>query len=546
MTATISKGDASDTQEFEVTVIQRMQGTTTSGALHSCALKENGTVFCWGRNYYGQIGDNQEIDTSSVYGTPSQVSDVDQSRFRYLQDIVQISAGVVHTCALKNDGTVYCWGFGEYGQLGDNDLSNHSSSTPTQVLGVNGVGYLTGVTQISAYGFNTCALRNDGKMACWGRGISGMLGDGNVTGHNSALPLLVLGVDGVGNLSDISQIAVGEQHTCALNTNGNVFCWGENGSAAVGNNNDYFTASGTPLQVVNEDNDGGYLSEVVSLSSGSHKSCAIKEDSTAVCWGNGTYGQLGNGDTTTHKTHVPTPVQGEGGSGYLSGITSISARGDNHSCAVLDDNTVWCWGRGNYGQLGDDDTSDHSVGYPTQVLSADGNDYLTNVTQVSAGQNGNCATINDNSVYCWGRGEYGALGDNDTTEHNEGLPVSVVEESPYGNFYLNSHILILSIGDEHGHVYTDYNGNGVVDGDDRLYSYTLGGDRYNKIPVANGDSIGFRITGDIGYNYCVRDNNGDGYYGETDYGCHYGGTTIEEPRYTPLTTDIFLTVVFNE
>ncbi|RLG78519.1 MAG: hypothetical protein DRO40_13760, partial [Thermoprotei archaeon] len=216
----------------------------TGGDYHTCALKSDGSrVYCWGYNGYGQLGNNA---TSTGEDIPQEV--VSTSGSGYLTDISQISAGGYHTCALKSDGSrVYCWGYNWYGQLGDN--STTSSDIPVEVVSTSGSGYLQDISQISAGGYHTCALRSDGtRVYCWGNNGYGQLGDNN-SPTNSDIPVEVVSTSGTGNLTDISQVSAGDYHTCSVRSDGSrVYCWGDNFYGQLGDNNSS-TDSDTPVEV---------------------------------------------------------------------------------------------------------------------------------------------------------------------------------------------------------------------------------------------------------------------------------------------------------
>jgi len=186
------------------------------GVSYAVALKSDGSVWAWGYNASGQLGDDS-TDNSS---TPVQVLN--------LSDVVAISAGGSHTVALKSNGSVWAWGYNAYGQLGDDSTDN--SSTPVQVKGPGGVDWLSGVTAIAASD-HTAALKSDGSVWSWGYNVYGQLGDG--TTDNSSTPVQVQGVDGVGWLSDVTAIAAGWRHTVALKSNNSVWVWGSNSTTPV-------------------------------------------------------------------------------------------------------------------------------------------------------------------------------------------------------------------------------------------------------------------------------------------------------------------------
>ncbi|RIB35140.1 MAG: hypothetical protein BXU00_02990 [Candidatus Nanoclepta minutus] len=357
------------------------------GASHSCALKSDGTVWCWGGNWYGQLGDGT---TTNRY-TPVQV--------RGLTNVTQIALGASHSCALRSDGTVWCWGWNSDGQLGDNTTTNRY--TPVQVRG------LTNVVQIALGEAHSCALKSDGTVWCWGGNWYGQLGDGTTT--NRYTPVRVV------NLTNVVQIALGEAHSCALRSDGTVWCWGWNSYGQLGDGTT--TNRYTPVQV-------GGLTNVTQIALGAAHSCALKSDGTVWCWGWNSYGQLGDGTTTNRYT----PVQVRGLANILSTLINVTqiALGNAHSCALRSDGTVWCWGNNEHGQLGNDIIA---IGYvPLRVRG------LTNVTQIALGYVHSCALKSDGTVWCWGWNSYGQLGDNTTT--NRYTPVQVLNYNLYGIYVI--------------------------------------------------------------------------------------------------------------
>ena len=409
---------------------------------HTCALKWDGSVYCWGSNYNGRLGNNNETNVPHPVAVVGVDIDDDDQGDGFLNNIVQISTGNTHTCALKSDGTVYCWGEGSEKQLGNNDLIANRSY-PVTVVGWDtdndnqGEGSLNNMIQISAGDNHTCAIKSDGTVCCWGKGNNGQLG------HNSTdskgYPVAVMGVDtnndgnGEGFLDDIVQVSAGGAHTCALKSDGTVYCWGEGITGQLGNN---ISSIDHPIAVVGVDtnNDGngeGSLSGIVQISSGYGHTCALKWDGTMYCWGHGNDGQLGN-NGVTNKGHpvavVGTDTDSDGnGDGFLGDIVQIDA-GISYTCALKSDGTMYCWGRGNKGQLGHNSTD--SKGYPVAVVGTDtdndgnGENSLSDVIQASVGYSHACALKLDGTLYCWGQGDKGQLG-NDATTHKD-HPVAVV------------------------------------------------------------------------------------------------------------------------
>ena len=273
-------GDNTTTaQHAPVSVIDPASGTALSGVTaigagdnHSCALTADGEVLCWGRNNYGQLGDNTTAD-----------SPVPVSVFN-LSGVTALGVGATHNCALTAAGDVMCWGLNAYGQLGYNDGSTHSV-VPVSVSG------LSGVTSVTAGHSHTCALSNTGEVKCWGHNLFGKLGNGS--GQDQTTPV------SVSNLSEAMLIAAGRHHTCALISTGEVQCWGSNSNGQLGNNTT--DDQSTPVSVSG-------LSGIAAVAGGFYHTCALTDTGGYKCWGKNTYGQLGNGTTSTEDSLVPVDV----------------------------------------------------------------------------------------------------------------------------------------------------------------------------------------------------------------------------------------------
>jgi alpha-tubulin suppressor-like RCC1 family protein len=292
------------------------------GDEHTCALLSNGTVKCWGGNAKGQLG-NGGTNTSTI---PVPVSGITNA--------IAITAGAEHTCALLSDGTVKCWGRNDAGQLGDG--TKKDSSTPVPVKD------LTNAIAITAGGFHTCALLSNGTVKCWGWNAKGQLGDGTIATKVSPVQ-----VQEQGNavLKNVVAIKAGWVHTCALLSNGTVKCWGDNGSGQISVS--YIHTS----QVSTVALDVPDLKNAVAIAAGENHTCALLSNGTVKCWGGNNKGQLGNG--TTQTSAYGTQVIEEGGS-VLKNAVAIAA-GAYHTCALLSGGIAKCWGSDEYGQLGDND-----------------------------------------------------------------------------------------------------------------------------------------------------------------------------------------------
>jgi alpha-tubulin suppressor-like RCC1 family protein len=330
---------------------------------------------------------------------------IDQDRYQAAFGInppgaTPIAAGETHTCALS-EGKVYCWGYNEFGQLGNN--STTQSNVP---VAVDTSGVLSGktVSQISATGYKTCVL-SEGKVYCWGRNNQGQLGNNSTT--NSNVPVTV-DTSGVLNGLTIDQIAAGALHTCAL-ASGKVYCWGYNGQGQLGNNST--TKSSVPVAV----NTSGVLSglTVTQIDGGNTHTCAIASGK-AYCWGGNGYGQLGNNSTTDRK--VPVAVDT---SGVLNGKTVTQIAGAEYHTCALASGKVYCWGDNVSGQLGNNSITRSSV--PVAVDTSGVLNGLT-VSQIDTGAYHTCA-LASGKAYCWGYNNYGQLGNNSITRSS--VPIAV-------------------------------------------------------------------------------------------------------------------------
>lgn len=313
--ATGQLGDASnEDREIPVSAIGLSGIISVSGGgdqleAHSMALKNDGTVWSWGSNLYGGLGNGNNINTN----VPGQVL--------LLNNVTQISAGGWHSSALKNDGTVWTWGWNTDGQLGDGTLVN--KIVPNQVSG------LSDIIQISAGTFHMLALKSDGTVWAWGDNISGQIGDGTTTDKNT--PVQVSG------LTDVAHISAGRFFSLAIKNDGSVWTWGENkyGQLGIGNKVD----SSVPVQVP-----GITASLPAVVATGAFHCLILKTDGTVSSWGRNTYGNLGD-ESVEHRL-LPVEVLG------ITNATALAA-GTNFSLFVKEDGTFWGCGRNASGQLGD-------------------------------------------------------------------------------------------------------------------------------------------------------------------------------------------------
>lgn len=343
-----------------------------AGEYHSLALRSDGSVWAWGDNEFGQLGDGS---TSSRLA-PVQVHG--------LRDVTGIAAGAAHSLAVRSDGTVWAWGRNADGRLGDGTTT--ARLTPVRVSG------LDDVTSVAAGRSHSLAVRSDGTAWAWGGNTDGQLGDGTTTRRLAPVP--------VSGLSDVISIVAGRDHALAVRSDGTVWVWGDgwHGQLGDGTTGDRRL---TPVAVSG-------LSGVTGVAAGTYHSLAVRFDGVVWAWGSNLSGQLGDGTLTQR----PTPV-------YvidLSDVTSVTA-GASHTLAVDADGTAWAWGSNYAGQLGNGYIYDR-YHTPGQVSS------LNDVTSIAAGVLHSLALRSDGSVWAWGWSRDGQLGDGTTAYRVTPVPVS--------------------------------------------------------------------------------------------------------------------------
>jgi alpha-tubulin suppressor-like RCC1 family protein len=289
-----------------------------TGDFGTCAATIASGVKCWGRNTYGQLGNGTTIDSSvpvSVIGLTS--------------GITALAMGETHTCAVTSGGGALCWGWNQYGALGNG--STVQSSTPVKVVGLT-----RGVTAVAVGQTYSCALTSRGAVRCWG--FSMQLGNGSFD-FDSHTPVAVTGL-GTG----VTGITANNEDACAVTSVGSVKCWGINAWGQLGIAPKVMMGAPTPVGVA------GLRNAATAIAAATRDTCALTRGGGVMCWGDNTNGELGNGTTTNSST--PVVVSG------LTGATAIAA-GFLMTCALVNKGGVECWGNNTAGELGDGTTTNH-------------------------------------------------------------------------------------------------------------------------------------------------------------------------------------------
>jgi alpha-tubulin suppressor-like RCC1 family protein len=327
----------------------------------SCAVTATDQRYCWGGNWHGQQG------TGTVDGSNQPVLVTSGPAMRSL------AGGHDGMCGISTAGVVYCWGSRGTGRIGDGLLGH--ATAPQAVPGVP-----AGSTVYMQHNSAGCALAPDGAAYCWGYNQHGQLGRGTQT--------LVETAGLVVTNERFTSLAIGSHHTCGLRADGDLYCWGANWDGQLGLG--HLDMALVPQKV----NVPGV--SFSSVTAGGNFTCGIATDGQGYCWGMGSNGRLGTGNTTSRN--VPTPIA------LTSQLTTISS-GQAHTCAVTQSGTMFCWGDGGLGQLGNNSGST-SVATPTPVSGA-----IAWAT-VEAGQRHTCALASTGAAYCWGDNHAGQLGEN--------------------------------------------------------------------------------------------------------------------------------------
>jgi|GEM_PF-705877 len=324
----------------------------------------------------------------------------------------QIAAGSNFSCLLGTAANgVRCWGKNNSLQLGRGS-TNPPTSTSPPAASVSG---LTNPIAVAASktGEHACAINTSGNVLCWGKGTDGQLGNAADLDSHTAVEVKLVG--GTTSLPLVRSIAAGGSHTCAAlsfdsNYTAGIYCWGENDKGQLGDNTIVKKNTATAVSTTNQ----GLTSETVwftQLVAGASHSCALRNGGEVFCWGLNSKGQLGTGNTT--DSSIPVQVKADTTTN-LTNVVGISA-GTNHTCALKNDHTVLCWGANGSGQLGDGYTIDSS--YPvTALISAN-----SNAVAISAGGSHTCVVSINGTVQCWGAGNSGQLGTNTFDSSGDGV-----------------------------------------------------------------------------------------------------------------------------
>ncbi len=318
----------------------------------------------------------------------------------------KISAGLNHTCMVTDDAKVVCWGDNGIGQLGDGSTVN--KNYPVPVIDQNN-NQITGVTGIAVGWQHSCALLGSGNVMCWGYNYNGQLGNNSPADYSSKAVLVVENKDSTNPLSNVEAITAGFNFTCALLNTGGVRCWGAHDLGKLGD-------GATMDRRAPPTSDIPLGENASAIAAGQNHACAVLASGKVKCWGYNAFGQLGDNSYANSPTPVVVKYQIDFD---LEGVTAIAA-GFHHNCVVTTGGAAVCWGRNEYGQLGNNSTDNSPFAVPVENL-------WSGIVSVSTGFSHSCGLFDTGAVYCWGGNFNGQLGNGSSTDSHVAVPVNDLE-----------------------------------------------------------------------------------------------------------------------
>ncbi len=346
----------------------KIQSQTVSlGNNHSAAITEDGSLYLWGNGNWGQLGDG----TGKHNNIPIKIMD----------NIASVSLGSNHSAAITKDGSLYLWGWNSHGELGNG--TTEVSRTPIKIM--------DNVASVSLGSNHSAAITKDGSLYLWGNNSIGELGNG--TGGEDVKSLIPIKI-----MDNVENVSLGNQYSAAITKDGSLYLWGNGNFGQLGDGTTWFRT--IPKKI---------MDNVVSVSLGYAHSAAITKDGSLYLWGNNNYGQLGDG--TIKNSSTPKKI--------MDNVVSVSLGGtdyySSHSAAIAKDGSLYLWGYNNGGQLGNGTTKNSSI--PKKIMD--------NVASVSLGSNHSAAITKDGSLYLWGVNGDGRLGNG--TWYSSSTPIKIMD-----------------------------------------------------------------------------------------------------------------------
>ncbi len=352
-TASSENGDGGDGSELPINVVEQR---LSLGYGHSAVIAEDGSLYMWGGNEFGQLGNGTEQYSS----TPIKIMD----------HVASVSLGADHSAAITEDGSLYLWGDNRYGQLGSGESGKKTcKTTPIKIM--------DRVRSVSLGISHSAAITEDGSLYLWGDNEYGQLGNGKKgVKQSSNEPIKIM--------DHVKSVSLGSYFSAAITEDGSLYTWGRNGCGQLGNGESGYDIStkeqlfsSTPVKV---------MDHVKMVSLGNLHSAAITEDDSLYLWGNSACGKLGTGEE--HDINTPNKI--------MDHVKAVSLRLD-HSGAITEDGSLYMWGRNDDGQLGIG-TNQHHGFTITKIMD--------HVEMICLGNTYSGAITEDGSLYMWGM-DYG-------------------------------------------------------------------------------------------------------------------------------------------
>ena len=343
--------------------------TISAGGSHSLTIKSDSSLWAWGSNEFGQLGDGTTVDKH----VPVKIMD----------DVLSVSAGGVHSLAIKLDGSLWVWGGNQYGQLGDG--SKEDSHIPAQIM--------IDISFVDAGDRNTAVIKKDGSLWMWGSNEFGQLGDGTTVDRHEPVKIM----------EGVNSVSTSHSNTMAVKSDGSLWAWGRNEYGQLGDGTQTelgYDDNWNQIGIANHDKHSPVkiMDEVLSVSIGRYHSMAIKTDNSLWAWGWNGRGQLGDG--TNKNQNIPMKI--------MEGVLNISASGYS-SMAIMTDGSLWAWGDGRFINSDNAPGTDALVYYSRIPVNL-----LEGVVQISCGSH-KMALKTDGSLSTWGLNLHGQLGDGTAT-----------------------------------------------------------------------------------------------------------------------------------
>ncbi|MBC7533205.1 MAG: hypothetical protein H7318_16670 [Oligoflexus sp.] len=368
--------------DYDVRVFAKQ---VASGGSHSCAVLDDSSVACWGYNYAQELGygDNNKFgEGTDRYMPPSFPINLGAGK-----KATMVAVNYAHSCAILEDNSIKCWGQNASGQLGYGDTIRRGTPAATSI----NLGLGRTAKSLSAGFAHTCAILDDNSVKCWGANSAGQLGYGDY--QNRLLPPVV-SID-LGGQRSAQSLSLGAYHTCALLDDSTVKCWGNNANGQLGYG-DRLIRSAPARDAINLGQD----LKALEVNSGAYHTCAVIAGGALKCWGRNKQGQLGYGDIVDRLAPDSSFVDIG-----TRNVLSVSG-GLSHTCVMMDDSNVQCWGGNEEGQLGYGDLTNRLL--PPQTAINFGNGRV--IKSLSAGRLHSCVILDDSTLKCWGSNSYGQLG----------------------------------------------------------------------------------------------------------------------------------------